>query len=592
MQKEILMNYFKERSYECESMDDFENKVARAAELGAAQVFIEDIPKDHTYLECCPGDPYPNWGMLLTNLFKIIVPNKLREFLPVEYAQRNLELLKERGKILEKYGLKAALVLVEPFYLPESVYQAHPSWRGPRCDHPRRSKYMYYCPCIDNEEVREMYTEAMEKLCRHINIGYIRLYTNDSGGGLCWSSGLYNGANGPAACRDIGLPERILGLFDAFEKGASKAGRNIMLEITSNIGFKENEHTMDAMWPLLKDNQIVNGKNNKGQQTVSHIVPELYETVRPFYGLPLMADFANQLELAYFSDSSIVDVQILEGYSQEYCNYLELFLKNPVSGFAGKIALMSSLAESICGAGKAERLVNAWFHADEAIHRLKALYMDCIVMMGHLHQRWINRPLVPFPHELNADEKDYYRKFIFQATTETQADDLMNFQGMDFIRGFTATRIARHSVTKAVSLLCTATEEMKSLEHGGMDIVVKRMSAFTCMMKTFMHVAMYQEVLDRTDYGSVPQFVTRWPYSADERLLSLDRICRDEIDNTYELISILGNHANAFLPVAQRPEDEDATVLGPDITAQMHKKIQTMFTHMRDVDRLYESNNK
>ena len=543
-------------------------------------------------MECYPGDPYPNWGMLLTNLFKIVVPEKLRGFLPVEYANKNLELLKARGKILEKYGMKAALILVEPFYLPEAVYQAHPSWRGPRCDHPRRSKYMYFCPCMDNEEVREMYVEAMQELCKHVNIGYIRMYTNDSGSGLCWSSGLYNGPNGPAACKDIGLPERILGLFDSLEKGAAKAGREIMLEITSNIGFKENEHTMDAMWPLLKDNQIVNGKNNRGTQTVSHVVPELYDMVRPYRGLPLLVDFADQLESAYRSDSSIVDVHILDGYEQEYCAYLELFLKKPATGYVGRIALMSSLAESICGEQKAEKLLNAWIEIDEALHRLQALYMDNLILLGPLHQRWINRPLVPFPHELNEDEKDYYRKYLFQATTETQANDPMNFQGMDFIKGFTATRILKLCISKVVSLLCKATEEIQSLELEGTELLTKRLSAFTCILKTLMNIAVYQEVLDRTDYESAPEYITRWPFNADERLLTLNRISRDEIDNTYELISIFGDQIHEFFPMAQKSEDEDATVLGPDIILQMHKKIQTMFTHMRDADRLYESNNK
>lgn len=77
------------------------------------------------------------------------------------------------------------------------------------------------------------------RLCREIDIGYLQLITNDSGAGVCWSSGLYNGPNGPQACRHIPLEKRLLTFMRVFQEAARKNGREMITDITSHIiGFK------------------------------------------------------------------------------------------------------------------------------------------------------------------------------------------------------------------------------------------------------------------------------------------------------------------------------------------------------------------
>ncbi len=40
--------------------------------------------------------------------------------------------------------------------------------------------------------------------------------------------------------------------------------------------------------------------------------------------------------------------------------------------------------------------------------------------------------------ELPEEEKEYYRKYQFQALTQEDAADLMNLQGIEGVRGFTS----------------------------------------------------------------------------------------------------------------------------------------------------------
>ncbi|MDX1359718.1 MAG: hypothetical protein R3232_12865, partial [Clostridia bacterium] len=247
------------------NLREFDDKVIRAKELGATHITISQIEKSRWQWERDMNDPYPNWGMLVTALFKIIVPDELKMWLPQDYARRNFDLIRSRGNILKKHGLKGSFHMKEPCYLPEEVYRQHPQWRGPRCDHPRRAKNYYYSPCIDRQEILDMYTYAMEQLCKAADIEYFHIFTNDSGGGICWSSGLYTGKNGPEWCKNISMNNRVSKFLEALKKGANNAGVDAWIEINSNIGIKEPEHEMDAMWPSLPDFQAVNKKTNSGK---------------------------------------------------------------------------------------------------------------------------------------------------------------------------------------------------------------------------------------------------------------------------------------------------------------------------------------
>ena len=105
--KTWMFQYFHERTYLEQSLEEFEKEAQRAAALGAEYVFISDVPKRREEWECQGNDPYPNWGMLQTSLFKLAVPDALKPWLDTEYAELNRELLKERARIAKQNGLKA-----------------------------------------------------------------------------------------------------------------------------------------------------------------------------------------------------------------------------------------------------------------------------------------------------------------------------------------------------------------------------------------------------------------------------------------------------------------------------------------------------
>ncbi|HBN84370.1 MAG TPA: hypothetical protein DDZ89_11050, partial [Clostridiales bacterium] len=70
------------------TLEDFEKDVKKAAQAGATHVMLSPLEKSRWMWEQDLTDPYPNWGMLLLSLFKIIVPDILKGYLPEGYAKR------------------------------------------------------------------------------------------------------------------------------------------------------------------------------------------------------------------------------------------------------------------------------------------------------------------------------------------------------------------------------------------------------------------------------------------------------------------------------------------------------------------------
>ena len=596
-EKRWMLQYFHERTYRFQSLDEFAREAGRAAKLGAEFFFIQDIPKRRAdWLEHA-GDPYPNWGMLLTSLFKLAVPGALEPFLDTEYAKRNLAVLAERARIVSEYGMKSALVLSDPFYLPEEAYLAHPAWRGPRCEHPRRSREMYFAPCTDEPEVRALYREAMDMLLDEMEIAYLQIITNDSGSGICWSDGLYNGKNGPAACRAVSMADRLAGFLRVFTDSAKAHGQDMLIDLTSDIlGFKEEDPILDAARGQLGLGQLINGKDAVGYRPVRQYTFSAYEHIRPMKGLAFPLSLLKMLREAQQTDSRMVKLMIPESAFGEYEAALKAWRHRRSDSLADFLGVWLETAGLVAGSENASVLLEVWMELEKAMARIQDMQLDNFVMMPLVSQRLITRPLVPFPERLSGEERDYYEKYLFQATTQEQAQNYQNIQGMDFMRGFCAVRMVRligdqvkMHLQRARSVLGKMTEN--SLWNREQTAFYRsRLDVFACLVTTLQHAVQYQEILDGTAPGETASLGTVWPIPGDERYRRLNDICRAEVDNTYALYRELSGRTAEYFVLTE--EEEDIFLLGAALPEQLLKKARIMLAHMRDTLECYESPNR
>ncbi len=355
-----------------------------------------------------------------------------------------LGILKTRCEVLRKLGLKAAFTTFEPQMLPEAVYEAHPLWRGPQVDHPLRSRVPRFAPSVDNAEVLALYRESTRKLltlCPEIEI--LSLHTNDSGSGMSWSQGLYQGPNGSALLRDRKM-HSATGTSSARCKPGRADARPGSLEI-------------DAEWVREAAPELVAGKLGPGMAVANLEGPNatvykadvgfLLDYFYPFYpamGLPLPVRYLEELEEAQKSPAPRLFYLIGDRYDSElYFQIYDAFQKKSDARRRQPHATAADIAAARVGEANAGALVDAWM----ALHRVQRdadilNFGGTLFYIASVHQRWLTRPFVPFPEELAPADTVYYRKFQFQARREDRARDLGDIQGTRQYEGLGGTAVS------------------------------------------------------------------------------------------------------------------------------------------------------
>ena len=582
---------------ETESLEEFERAAHLVKSLGGTHMMVGDLPRSHWMWDCDRSDPYPNWSMGHAPLFLVECPRELAAYLPQDFIQRNHDLVVERSKILAKIGLKGAFYSNEPFWLPEQVYRDHPGWRGARCDHPRRSRKPYYSPNIDSTEVLALYRDAMYRLCKETGIDFFIIMSNDSGAGIAWSSGTYVGANGPMNTRFRPMAERVCGFMDALSEGARQAGIEAVIHLNANIDFKEREAAMDTIWPLLKKGQVVNDRDCTGKCPILCFANP-FQSKPPILGIPRMFSFADYLQRVVKSESEYLVLDLPRTDLME-CEQMIGLVQN------GKTAAhryesygqILECARRIAGEEAANDLFEAWKAIDESFLHLSHTGLD-LMMYGCQHQRWINRPFVLFPQELSEEETAYWRPYQFQAMTPERADDLMDLQGIEGVRGFTATFLVTQTMNQAIQSVNQALQSLENVSkvckverRGQIERLILRLKAQRCFFYNVIHAAQFQELKDRTNWEKSPELSLWWPTRNDARIQEFQNISRAEIENVLELADLIEGQEKGLLAMSQTQEEEDIFFYGPNLASQLRQKADIMWNHMLDANRVYETDN-
>lgn len=583
------------------NIEEFREAAKFAKENNMTHMVISQVEPSMWQWNKDRTDPYPNWGMLQASLFKIIVPDKLKEFIPEDFAKRNLEMFLQRAAVLKEYGLKAVFIGMEPAWMPEEVYRKHPSWRGPRCDQPRRARRAYYAPCIDNPEVLALYEECIEKLCKIIPIEYFEFLTNDSGGGICWSERLYPGANGPSHCESISVADRAVNFLSVIQHAAAKVG------VTAEVGYVRNfkDFELVAIAPKLKDGQFCQGRTNGA--TV--VTKEVYgngvkpaDATFPLVGIPLTVKFMEQMMETVGDENSNIYYQLSSIYDKEYLEIIKKGTTNLKKSAVSKYENLRDVAAVFVGNDNADKLVNIWEQIHIVQDRLGYLHRGGHVFeLGTTHQRWLTRPFVAFPAELTAEEKSFYRDFIFQARSEEEADNMLHLQATVWCSGESGRWLFSKTMDYALSALKKALKILDELllEDGlgeyrdTLEELKLKLRMYRCIIKNANHVVDFQNILDRTDYNEeVKDSSIIIDEQGDKRLYKIDRIVRAEIDNTYEMISILDAAKKPLIEMTDTVEEKFIMKFGPDLKEDLLKKIDIMENHSNDFTRLYATLNR
>jgi len=145
------------------------------------------------------GETYPMFYTYCPALDQFVYSSLNKGLYPVYYLSANLAVLRRNAAIARRYGLVPGLLSFEPRSVPEEFFARYPMLRGPRVDHPFRSFRPRYAMTLAHPLVCDHYAEMMTALMREVpDLGFLSVWTNDSGSGFEHTKSLYVGRNGGA----------------------------------------------------------------------------------------------------------------------------------------------------------------------------------------------------------------------------------------------------------------------------------------------------------------------------------------------------------------------------------------------------------
>ena len=578
------------------NVDDFAVFALRAKQSGATHIVLtaEDLPWARWQYDA-PGDPYPAWMISNHGLLKVAVPEALKGYIPKEYSDGIMQVLRDRSRTLGQLGLKGVFFTFEPQALPEQVYEDHPLWRGPEVANPVRAKVPRFAPNVDNPEVLGLYREALSKLvaaCPQIDL--LSFHTNDSGSGMSWSRGLYPGANGSSLTKGKRMYQRYRDFFAALRAGAADAGsKNLEVDV-----IWDREEAPELIASRLEAGTAIANREGPKSTPYKAEVGYLLDYFYPYYpacGIPVPVSFLEELERAYGSSAPRLFVLIGDRFNRDlYFSIYDAFAAHPTRGLSSRLDLLREVSTQRVGKENVEQVLEAWMALRRAEEDVKLLDRGGTVFyLGSVQQRWLTRPYVPFPEELGSQERDYYRRYQFQATTERRAEDLHELQGSRDYSGQGGHLLA----DKILDRIHAEVEDARhKLEHAaghqsGKDspdrLLDDRLRVFECLLNNCRNAIDYQYYLDVVKNHNLKRPLDVGAITSIPEWSALRETARNEIDNTAVLIELLDAGRRDLIHAARNQNETDIRIFEPELTQSLRTKLRIMSRHWDDYMKLF-----
>jgi hypothetical protein len=566
-------------------MDKYRYLAEQAAKVGVTHLGAGGLGEKSRWEQEDPTDPYANWTMVSNSLFKCVPPPELGDAVPRAFAERNMGIIMQRCAILRKHNLRGYFRGNEPFYVREEVFEKHPVWRGPRVDHPRRSKKELFALCTDNPEVLQLYRRAMADFARKApQVDIFSLKPNDEGSGFCWSGELYNSPNGPAWCRERRMGDRVAGFYSALRDGARDAGVEVDVFPEYNFPPAEAEAVRAAL-----------GKIGLAPSTIGAGMECSY----PIVGVPFACAFVESLAHLSYGQKTDILMMRFDGTADYpaldlYFDILAQFSKNPARTLTERLLFLRQVAVAQVGEKCADALLDMW----ESIARCYETFQPLGLFGMLLSERWLTRPLVPFPLELPPEDRDYYRKHQFQAMSEEEAADLRVSQGGRILEGHlhweTLARVQRIAMGRLNAAIAAAAQVANDVENekkaAYYRLLGKRLCALRCLLRTCEYAPEFQVLLLEGQKKGPPLEVPARELGDNNRRM-IYNCMHAEMANIHELIAILKDDLGAIMTVAGDSSCEDAFTFGPDLVDQLQRKVRIMRDHWLDLNRVFSRPN-
>ena len=578
---------------------DPEATIREIARLGCSHVSVNVLAATEAAEQGVPGEVYPRFYVYSPDLDQFVESDLTRGLYPAEYLQANLDLLKKNAALAVAYGLTPGLTVCSPRTMPDAFFLKYPYLRGARVDHPFRSYHPRYTATLSHPLVRWHYAQLMRAVMREVpTLGFLSLWTNDSGSGFEYVSTLYAGRNGGAY---------LIREWKSDEAVAHAAGENVVRYLRllrdaaseTNPGFRvitslnyfgsEKDIILNGLGDRL--DLLVQPGDTAGEGRWHPLRargpkgPALFGSLRAAsnYVLGVPCPWLTFDRLAATASAGVPNLAVtfdspsLAPWSvnREVLRAYQSGAEEPVDSLAMEVA------RRWCGADAAPGLVRAWRLVDRGVRSFPdvPLYGNSWAFPWYRH--WV-RPFVPDIAAIPSDERAYYERHMIATfnnptLVDFGADALWLL--MDRQQAAGIVRTCDSLVWEPLDGAIRALDSLASgrARNGGTVEVLRdqrdRVVALRCYYRTLRNVAGW--------IAGVHGYLGAASPGERERMLRAVRgTIDDELKNAGDLYELWNATRTEFMPVAS--QGENWALYGGNFGELLRRKIALMRQHRND----------
>ncbi|MBU4329648.1 MAG: hypothetical protein KKB53_04005 [Acidobacteria bacterium] len=450
---------------------DRESYIREYARLGFTHIEVNGLATPFSGEAGVADEFYPDFYTYCPGLDQFVSSRLNRGIYPAEYLQANLKRLKKDARSAVRYGLTPGLLCFEPRSVPEELLQRYPTLRGARVDHPFRSFKPRYNLSIVHPVVQAHYGEMMANLLSEVpELGFLTVWTNDSGAGFEHTKSLYVGRNGGAYLirewkkdEDIARSAagNVLNFFRLLRDSASRyspdfrvitrleplygerrflwPGLGERLDVEGNSLLAEGwespyVHSRYADIPVLgsalhnslmeQEREPLDDLRSRGGEAYFYHFFGSHGNHEPLLGIPFPWLVYNKLKSAHaLGARSMAHLGGIQPPRQvPVAVNQELFRRFQFDADMDVERTVLDIAESCAGREWGEKLRDVWRIIDDAVQA--SVPLSIYTHYGVVWQRLFVRPLVPDIDRIPEEDRAYYERFMCTSVHNPNRVDL------------------------------------------------------------------------------------------------------------------------------------------------------------------------
>lgn len=572
---------------------DPEDYMKQLEYMGFTHVTINGLGVDRPFESGPPGDVYSWFYDYSPDLDQFVESTLLSGFYPSGYLRTNLEFLKRNAGLAQRNGLIPGLHINSPRSMPELFWQKYPYLRGARIDHPRESFLPRYTLAMAHPVVQQHYRELVRTIMKEVpQIGFVHVWTNDSGAGFEFTSSLYAGRNGgPYLIREWKSDEEI-------ERKASEnvltyyrllrdEGRSVNPEfrVICDLGpfYKERRHIIRGLGngidagsfgyfegPLYRNEQ----RELKKAGAWTHWKIDIADN--NVLGVPFPKLTYERVKDARKAGGGRILTSVVPRSLAPYDINGEVLRALQLQSQRSLEDILRVLSETWAGPDRSKDLMALWRLSDDAV-RSYPPGIPYSTFAFPWFRLWV-RPFVPNIDAIPEEERAYYEKYLIATFNNPTRVDLNNDMMWNFLTVKEAGKKKDVIDRKVLPPLRKGIEKAKSMIGALGDQAVfadleVRLRAAECFYRTMRNVVAWIE--------SVHGFLeAETEKQQQEFRLKVREMVDNELQNARNLLLLWETSKVEFIPISKSAES--LHIYGRNFGELVKKKIGLMEKHGND----------